>query len=151
MFMYWSTKHIIWGLLITLMRDLLCLCMKQIQDYHCKNRHMSCVPYCFHPLCSTKTHYLWITVHIVLCQWKMYNKSHHNKNCNHIYLENSNISHVFTVSHQKSRIFFPPTPGSKALGTPVRWPYKPVSSFWQNSDTLWLEHIQQSSISQSVF
>ena len=38
---------------------------------------------------------------------------------------------MLTVSHQKSRIFLPPTPGSKALGTPVSWLYKPVSSFWE--------------------
>lgn len=38
---------------------------------------------------------------------------------------------MLTVSHQKSRIFLPLIPGSKALGTPVRWLYKPVSSFWE--------------------
>lgn len=40
-------------------------------------------------------------------------------------------THMLTVSHQKSRIFFPPMPGSRAFGTPLRWPYKPVSSFWE--------------------
>lgn len=38
---------------------------------------------------------------------------------------------MLTVSHQKSRIFLPPMPGSKAFGTPLRWLYKPVSSFWE--------------------
>lgn len=38
---------------------------------------------------------------------------------------------MLTVSHQKSRIFLPPIPGSKAFGTPARWLYKPVSSFWE--------------------
>lgn len=41
------------------------------------------------------------------------------------------LTYTLTVSHQKSRIFFPPVPGSKAFGTPVRWLYKPVSSFWE--------------------
>lgn len=37
---------------------------------------------------------------------------------------------MLTVSHQKSRIFLPPIPGSRALGTPARWLYSPVVSFW---------------------
>lgn len=41
------------------------------------------------------------------------------------------ITHMLTVSHQKSRIFFPPIPGSKAFGTPLRRLYRPVSSFWE--------------------
>lgn len=39
-------------------------------------------------------------------------------------------THMFTVSHQKSRIFLPPMPGSRALGTPARWLYRPVVSSW---------------------
>lgn len=41
------------------------------------------------------------------------------------------VTHMLTVSHQKSRIFFPPIPGSKAFGTPLRRLYRPVSSFWE--------------------
>lgn len=40
------------------------------------------------------------------------------------------LTHVLTVSHQKSKIFLPPIPGSRAFGTPARWRYNPVSSFW---------------------
>lgn len=43
-------------------------------------------------------------------------------------------TYVLTVSHQKSRIFFPPTPGSNAFGTPARCVYKPVTSYCHKNE-----------------